>query len=345
VGAILGTSLAAIFSPIGILVGVLGGLVFLWLKFSESGKSAIGQVMAALQPFIETFKTTFQGIFDALAGGDLALAGQIAITGLQLVLAQGLAAIVDLFEGTLGDAIGTIGTQLITGDFAGAWDTAIAGITAAWDSFAAGILEVMAALVRKIQELWDQAVIGMRVSIGVIRGAAGGLLGGTHAGDAIDKLLSRADAAVTLGGNAGKVGLGIVSAGANVLSAVANARERESADKFGRRIAGGADKARAAADDLAKRLADLSGQAAEARAKAGARFTAESPAAVAEDAAKKTSVAGTFSAAAFLALAQGGKTGLERIADEQLKEQRKQTQLLDEQVQKTTNLERALKVA
>ena len=343
VGAILGTSLATILSPVGILVAVLGGAALLWLKFSDSGKAAISAVMAELAPFLHTIKGTLQGIFDALAGGDLMLAGKIAITGLQLVLQQGLLRIVEMIGGTLGDALGSIGTDLIQGDFAGAWQTAVAGMAATWDSFAAGIVEVMAAVVGKIKQLWDAAVIGIRGSIAGLRGIVGVTLGGTKAGKALDTLLSTADSAVGVGGAVGSTVLGVGKSATDIVAAAARDREAKSSDAFNKRIASGADRARQAADDLGRQLDDLTGQAANARAKAAERFAAESPASVTAEA--KSSVAGTFSAAAFLALAQGGKTGLERIADEQLKEQRRHTQLLDEQVQKTTNLERALKVA
>ena len=125
------------------------------------------------------------------------LAGKIAITGLQLVLQQGLLRIVEMIGGTLGDALGSIGTDLIQGDFAGVWQTAVAGMAATWDSFAAGIVEVMAAVVGKIKELWDAAVIGIRGSIAGLRGIVGATLGGTKAGAALDTLLSTADTAAS----------------------------------------------------------------------------------------------------------------------------------------------------
>lgn len=344
VGAILGTSLAAIFSPVGILVGVLGGLVFLWLKFSESGKSAIGQMMAALQPFINTIKGTFQGIFDALAGGDLALAGQIAITGLQLVLQQGLAALVSMFEGTFGDLVGTIGTELIQGDFVGAWETAALGITAVWDSLVAGVLETMKAMVDKIRDLWNGAVATIRVSVGIMRSGVNTVFGPGKIRDTLNAALTGADVVASTGGAVGNTALGVASAGAGIASAAANARERGSRDAFNRKIANGADNAAKAADDLGKRLDDLTRRAGAARARAAERFAAESPAAgVAGQV--QTSVAGSFSASAFLALAQGGKTGIERIASDQLQEAKKQTEKIDEQIRSTKNLERLLTVA
>jgi hypothetical protein len=244
----------------------------------------------------------------------------------------------------LGDAIGTIGTELIAGDFVGAWDTAISGITAAWDSFVAGILETMAALVAKIGELWDGAVAVIRGSLGAVRAIVNVNLGPGKIKDSLNAVLGGADAAVTTGGTLGSIGLGIASAGANVVSASANAREAQSRDAFNRRIAGGADKAGAAADDLGKRLDDLTNQAGAARARAAERFAAESPAAGLADQVK-TSVSGSFSAAALIAFGQGAKTGVEQIAGEQLKEQKKLVTKIDEQIRVTTRLERALTVA
>jgi hypothetical protein len=172
----------------------------------------------------------------------------------------------------------------------------------------------------------------------------GGLLGGTQAGAAIDLLLSRADAGVAGVGTVGRVGLGIAGAGTNIVSAAANARERASQDAFNKKISGGSDKAAKAADDLGKRLDDVTNRAGAARARAAERFAAESPAAAVADQVK-TSVSGSFSAAALLAFGAGAKTGIEKIADEQLKEQKKLTTKIDEQVRVTTRLERALTIA
>ena len=344
VGGILTTSLAAILSPVGILVATLGTAAFLWLKFSGSGKAAIGQVMAALQPFIDTFRATFQGIFDALAGGDLALAGQIAMTGLRLVFAQGLAALSDLIGGTLGDTFGSVGTDLINGDFTAAWETAVSGIAAVWDSLVAGILETMNAMVNKIKELWNSAITSIRGSIVGLKAVAGFLPAGSRLRTLAEGGLNALDSGVAGVGAAGNVGLSVGSAATGIASSIANLRERESSDAFNRRIAGGADRASDAADELGRQLDELSDRAANARIKAGERFAATSPEGV-EPSEAKTSIASTFSGAAFLALAQGGKTGIERIANEQLREQKKLSAKMDEQIRASKDLAKGLTVA
>ena len=344
VGAILTSSLAAILSPVGILVATLGTAAFLWLKFSDSGKAAIGQVMAALQPFIDTFRATFQGIFDALAGGDLALAGQIAMTGLRLVFAQGLAALSDLIGGTLGDTFGSIGTDLINGDFTAAWETAVSGIAVVWDSLVAGILETMNAMVNKIKELWNSAILSIRGSIIGLRSIAGFLPPGSRLRTLADAGLGVLDSGVAGVGTVGNTALGVGSAASGIVSSIANQRERRSQDAFNARIAGGADRARTAAEDLGKELDALTGTASEARARAGERFAATTPEGV-EVAEAKTSIASTFSGAAFLALAQGGKTGIERIANEQLREQKKLSAKMDEQIRASKDLAKGLTVA
>ena len=343
---ILGASLGALLSPVGILVATLGTLAFLWFKFSNSGKAAVSQVMNALAPLIDTVRTTFQGIFDALAGGDFALAGQIAMTGLRLAFAQGLELLLTLFEGTLGDFLGTVGTQLIEGNFVGAWETATLGIAAVWDSLVAGVLETMAAMVNKIKELWNSAIATIRGSIIGLRAVAGFLPAGSRLRTLAEGGLSVLDSGVGAVGTAGRIGLGVGSAATGIASAAARDQERKSRDAFSGRIAGGADRARSAAEDLGGELAALAATAATARARAGERFAAVAGSEEGEAAAAaKTSIASTFSGAAFLALAQGGKTGIERIASEQLKEQKKLTGLIDEQLRASKDLAKGLTAA
>lgn len=77
----------AIASPIGIVTAAalaLGaGLAYLW-STTEDGQGAIAHLKDGLKELVGTFSGAFQGIRDAFAAGDLALAGRIAFTALNL---------------------------------------------------------------------------------------------------------------------------------------------------------------------------------------------------------------------------------------------------------------------
>ncbi len=75
-------------TPIGVLTAALVAGFAAWLKYSESGKAAF-----------ETLKNIFGGIGDALALGDLGLAGEIAMLGLQEAFYTGMAAIIERWGG------------------------------------------------------------------------------------------------------------------------------------------------------------------------------------------------------------------------------------------------------
>jgi hypothetical protein len=86
------------------------------------------------------FRKTFGAIGDAIAAGDMKLAATIAVTQLQLTFMRGVRAVADMIGGIMGPAVAKIGTQLIGGDFAGAWETALLLMAHAWDTLVEGIL-------------------------------------------------------------------------------------------------------------------------------------------------------------------------------------------------------------
>jgi hypothetical protein len=154
----VGSSLAAALNPATLLIAAIGGGIYLWTAYSESGKAALAAVMAAIEPFLAIIKKTFSGIYDAIKGGDLALAGQIAITGLKLVFMEGMEAIGDLLGGGVGKAFKRIGGQIVGGDFAGAWKTAVTSMGAMWDLFSANIVKSMRKAIGFVIGMWKVGV-------------------------------------------------------------------------------------------------------------------------------------------------------------------------------------------
>ncbi len=141
---VVGSTLAAVISPMGLLVGALIGGAYAWGKFTESGKavvsgftSFIGETFGAIST---TVKETLGGIVAAIQGGDLTLAGQIAMVGMRLVFMQGLEAVHKLF----GESWGALASQLLSGDFAGAWSTLGAQILDSVANISSGIVTLFA---------------------------------------------------------------------------------------------------------------------------------------------------------------------------------------------------------
>lgn len=148
-------ALTFLISPLGLVAAALAAVA--WAKWGADAKAAFSTVATVLAPIADTIKQTIGGIGDALAAGNLALAGKIAITGLKAALLQGVAGIATAVGGALGDFVGKIGQQLISGDFAGAWTTALSGIAAAWDALMAGLARAFSSTVGFITDLWFKA--------------------------------------------------------------------------------------------------------------------------------------------------------------------------------------------
>jgi hypothetical protein len=92
VGA-LGTVLATIVSPIGLVTAAVVGGIYAWTQWSDTGKQVLATVTEALRPILDTAKRVFGGVAQALAGGDIKLAAQILWAGVKVIFYQGLDAI------------------------------------------------------------------------------------------------------------------------------------------------------------------------------------------------------------------------------------------------------------
>jgi len=247
-GALAGI-VAFVGSPLGVVVTLLGASAAAWLLFTENGRAAVQGVVQFMAPLAETLKTTFGGIADALMGGEFMLAAQIAMAGLQVVVAQAVDQIADLIGGVLGQTFQTIGNQIIQGDFAGAWDTAVAGMAVVWDSFVAGIVTAFASAIEQVGVLWRQAIAMTQASLSVFQAGLQALgLGGAAASVGGLKM------GVAGEGNAIGSGLGGLSSAADAVAGAKVGKAVGSAAGFGNRIAGGSA---AAEEELRRRQDEL----------------------------------------------------------------------------------------
>jgi len=184
--ASIGGGLLSLVSPFGLVAAAIVGGIYAWTQFSDAGRESLASVVQFVQPILKTFQDTFAGIKEAIAGGDLALAGKIAFAGLKLALLQGVSGLAKALGGTWGDVVGKLGGQLAGGDFAGAWETAIAGMAAVWDEFAEGIVAVFTGAARAITDVWQATTTA--ISDFILQDAAnGGIIGTTAlAGTGVD---------------------------------------------------------------------------------------------------------------------------------------------------------------
>lgn len=90
---VLGTVVGAVLSPFGLIVAAVAGGVAAWMAWTESGQDAAAGIATVFGDLADTFSTTFGGIKDALSGGELMLAAQIAMAGLNVAWQTGLNAI------------------------------------------------------------------------------------------------------------------------------------------------------------------------------------------------------------------------------------------------------------
>ena len=169
-----------VMSPVGLLVVGLVAAGAAFYRFSNVGKAAIGgfaqKAGEVLKSLRETFETTFGGIRDAIAAGDLALAGQIAMTGLRLVMTQGVEQLAKTIGGKFGDIVAKFGGQIASGDFAGAWNTVVLGMTDIWASFANGLTNVFADAASGVINIWKKTVDKLTNMI-LSKAAEGGAFG------------------------------------------------------------------------------------------------------------------------------------------------------------------------
>ena len=91
----------ALVSPIGLISVALGGGIFAFFKYTEAGQETANFLANTFGQLSRIFQTTFGGIKDALAGGELELAAQIAFEGVKLAVATALESILELFGSSI----------------------------------------------------------------------------------------------------------------------------------------------------------------------------------------------------------------------------------------------------
>ncbi len=106
-GALVGV-LGAILSPLGLVVAGVTAATVAFFTMTDAGRSAVKIFSAGFMSVLGTVQEIVSGMFNAIKGGNFALAGKIAFTGFRLVLAESMQSVAEMFGGSLNDMIGMI---------------------------------------------------------------------------------------------------------------------------------------------------------------------------------------------------------------------------------------------
>lgn len=338
----MGAILGAVLSPVGLFVAAIMGAGAAWATLTESGRSAVSAVAGALTFLLDIARQTFGGIFDAIAAGDLALAGQIAITGLQIVMTAGLLQLSQMVGGIWGDTIATLGAQILSGDFSGAWASVLAMMGSVWFTFIESITAPFTAAIDWIVAKWEnmasaisgwildlaaqfpklsKAILGVDVAAEVARSRKLDNQLGTYSEPLED---AKANAAGGISGMADR--MREFTQGLRE-STAANATEAR--EKYAVAVSGGTENTEDRLAGLRANLDALTAQAAAAREQEAGKLIGGLP-----DAGEGAgagiggkSTVGTFSAAAAFALGGGQQDRMARSLDKI--ERNNQKQLLE----------------
>jgi len=93
-----------------------------------------------------------------------------------VALLEGLAALTSAFDSEFGDLIGSVGSKLVSGDFAGAWNDVVTQMATVWDRFAAGIVTSFTGAAKAITKTIKEAIDGIANWL-LRKSAEGGIMG------------------------------------------------------------------------------------------------------------------------------------------------------------------------
>lgn len=361
IGAVLGFLL----TPIGLIAGALVAGVTYWFRYTEAGQKAAETIGNGLSRMAATGNKAVRGIVDALTAGDLQMAGQLAMEGLQQIVLEGFRMLQQAVGGIWGDVLGHMGSQIASGDIHGAIQTGLAAIATQFEQWGAATIAYWSEVAQGIVQLYrealaevEQASRAMANFMGDTIEGAGGLIEGLGTGGAMLGGKAPKEEADVLAVRHGTRGLAeFFRQGTGKFFDLANAEldreqeafnasmeewrktSRESAE--GLRDALGDETGATDLDEMIaasdKRLDELAASASkkadEARTKmrefiAGLGLPGELGDLAPEEAAAAPAVAASFNAAALGALGRGGgvRSEVVRKLQDLVKEAKKQTE-------------------
>lgn len=331
--AFLSPAILFLATPLGAVTALVIGGAAAWLKWSDSGKNAaysIGAKLTAIRDYFGTlfgdigdiFGTTWNAIVDAVSGGDLALAGEVAMAGLTAAWHRGTAEISKLWSDTKwyfltiwGEAHANIGKMFSAtlGAMEKAWVSTAAFFKTVWND--------VTMFVESTRLSWGKSIGDAIISAAEKSGAVTKEFAATWRDTLKNQTVQNQQANAAAGADfqaqteaeAKKRTDEINARTAGVLSILDADRAKEQAAIDAARAATLADKQRAL-DEAKANLAELSGKAttiaASKRPGIGGGLGAED-----ELGKRSAKVTGTFFSAALAGMGGGPAERLEKLTE------------------------------
>jgi hypothetical protein len=152
--AILGTAIAALLSPIGLTIAGLAALVGYLVYTSGAGTQAMQWLGERFNELKDTALAAWKGIGDALAAGDIALAGKILWLTLKMEWQRGVAFLQSKWLDFKGFFIGIFQSAVYS--VAGLMTDAWAGLQTGWLETTHFIADSWTVLISLLQKGWNR---------------------------------------------------------------------------------------------------------------------------------------------------------------------------------------------
>jgi hypothetical protein len=152
--AILGTAIAALLSPIGLTIAGLSTLVAYLLYATGAGAQAMQWLGDRFNDLKDTAFGAWQGIGDALATGDIALAGKILWLTLKMEWQRGIAFLESKWLDFKGYFVGIFQSAVFS--VAGLMTDAWAGLQTGWLETTRFIADSWTVLISLLQKGWNR---------------------------------------------------------------------------------------------------------------------------------------------------------------------------------------------
>lgn len=94
---------SAFLSPVGLLIGLTVGLTAALTQWTSTGQAVVGWFGSEFRKLISFVENTVGGMFNALKGGRLDLAAELAFTGVKLAIATVMESVMSLFGASIDD--------------------------------------------------------------------------------------------------------------------------------------------------------------------------------------------------------------------------------------------------
>jgi hypothetical protein len=277
-------AMLALLSPVALVIVGITGIAAALIYTSGVGETAVSFLSSKFAALSRVAREAWSGIVDAIAAGDLALAGKIAIAGLRLAWLEG------------------------TAEIRTAWAEVVAGLGAMWVNAVAGMQRIWTNLASTVRSTFENVTSWVAKRINEVWGLFDDSFDASAANDILDRQNRGTQA-------------DLESSRQRELDAI-DRRQSEDLALIGEALTARtkiAEEALAAARAELKALRERAVQARETPPLAGPERPEFDLPGIAETISRKLSTAGAFNLSAAFGLAGGPFANLEKKAEDQIR--------------------------